>query len=134
MLKTTDSAFVAFVRDQYTTLPDSNVRILATKVSADWVYDSENADFNSAYLRLRTVMLETFAMHKSDAVQQTLHEMGAAVLAAAPSISSITLRMPNKHRVPFNFKPFGMAFDNDVYVTTDEPSGEIVGELKREEL
>jgi urate oxidase len=42
--------------------------------------------------------------------------------------------MPNKQRVPFNFKPFGEEFANDVYVTTDEPSGMIQGLVCREKL
>jgi urate oxidase len=132
LLKTTDSAFAGFVRDRYTTLPEVTDRILASKVSAEWEYEGSDVDFNSAYSKIRTALLETFAKHKSDAVQQTLFDMGAAALAAEPSIESISLRMPNKHRIPFNFKPFGLEFTHDVYATTDEPSGEIVGHLTRE--
>ncbi len=133
VLKTTDSAFTGFVRDQYTTLPETTDRILATEVSAEWVFAGRDVDFSRAFSKIRTAMLETFATHKSDAVQQTLFAMGEAALAVEPSITGITLRMPNKHRVPFNFKPFGLEFNNDVYVTTDEPSGKIVGHLEREE-
>jgi urate oxidase len=57
--------------------------------------------------------------------------MGTAALAAEPGISGLSLEMPNKHRIPFNFKPFGLAFDNDVYITTDEPSGEIAAYISR---
>ena len=133
VLKTTDSAFTGFVRDQYTTLPDATDRILATQMSAEWVFIGREVDFNAAFSRIRTAMLETFAMHKSDAVQQTLFEMGAAALAAETSIKGITLLMPNKHRVPFNFKPFGLEFNNDVFVTTDEPSGQIAASLERKD-
>jgi urate oxidase len=132
VLKTTDSAFTGFVRDKYTSLPETTDRILATKMSAEWVFTGRKVDFNAAFLRIRTTMLETFAGHKSDAVQQTLYDMGEAALAAEPSIKGITLRMPNKHRVPFNFKPFGLEFNNDIFVTTDEPSGEIAATLERE--
>jgi urate oxidase len=131
VLKTTDSAFTGFVRDRYTTLPDATDRILATEVSAVWTFGSPGADYNAAFASIRTAMLETFARHKSDAVQQTLYAMAEAALAAEPSITGIRLRMPNKHRVPFNFKPFGLEFENDVYVTTDEPSGEISAVVER---
>jgi urate oxidase len=133
LLKTTDSAFTGFVRDAFTTLPQVTDRILATKVRATWAFANSQADFNSAFSRIRTTILSTFANHKSDAVQQTLFDMGAAALTAEPTITRIDLQMPNKHRVPFNFKPFGLEFNNDIYVTTDEPSGEIVGHLVREE-
>jgi urate oxidase len=133
VLKTTDSAFTGFVRDQYTTLPETTDRILATKMSAEWTFTNRQADFNAAFSRIRTAMLETFATHKSNAVQQTLFEMGAAALAAEPAIRRITLSMPNKHRVRFNFKAFGLEFNNDIFVTTDEPSGQISASLQREE-
>ena len=133
VLKTTDSAFTGFVRDKYTALPEATDRILATKVSSEWTYAETEADFNKTFSTIRAAMLEVFAKHKSDAVQQTLYDMGVAALKVENSIKAINLRMPNKHRIPFNFKPFGLEFDNDVYVTTDEPSGEIVASLERGE-
>jgi urate oxidase len=132
ILKTTDSAFVGFVRDKYATLPEVTDRILATELAAEWNFDPPDADYNTAYDRIRRAMLETFARHKSESVQQTLYDMGAAAVAAEPAVHSIHLRMPNKHRVPFDFKPFGLKFENDVFVTTDEPSGEISAHLQRE--
>ena len=133
VLKTTDSAFTGFVRDEFTTLPEATDRILATKVSATWWIPDRTADFNAIFSRVRAAMLSTFAKHKSDAVQQTLFDMGTAALAVEPAIASIDLKMPNKHRIPFNFKPFGKEFNNDIYVTTDEPSGEITGYMVREQ-
>lgn len=134
VLKTTDSAFVGFVRDEYTSLPETTDRILATKLTARWWFPDVQSEFNLAYSRIREALLTTFANHKSDAVQQTLFEMGKAALAGEPKIPAIELKMPNKHRIPFNFKPFGKEFANDVYVTTDEPSGEIEGFVTREQL
>jgi urate oxidase len=132
VLKTTDSAFSGFVRDQFTTLPETTDRVLATEVSATWKFSDAGAAYNAAFANIRTVLLETFARHKSDAVQQTLYDMGVAALAAEPSISDIQLHMPNKHRVPFNLKPLGMEFENDIFVTTAEPSGEISARIERE--
>jgi urate oxidase len=132
ILKTTDSAFTGFVRDRYTTLPEVTDRILATQLSAEWDFDRPEADYNAAFARIRRAMLETFARHESDSVQQTLYAMADAALAAEPAVHAIHLRMPNKHRVPFDFKPLGMEFENDVFVTTDEPSGEISAHVQRE--
>jgi urate oxidase len=132
ILKSTDSAFTGFVRDQYTTLPETTDRILATEASATWTYHDTSADYSAAFAKIRTVLLETFARHKSDAVQQTLYDMGAAALAAEPAIVRIHLQMPNKHRIPFNFRPLGETFENDIFVTTSEPSGEIIAVIERE--
>lgn len=131
VLKTTDSRFVGFVRDQYTTLPEATDRILATEISADWSFTRPEAEYNAAFANIRSTLLETFARHRSDAVQQTLYAMGEAALAAEPAISGIRLRLPNKHRVPFNFKPLGLEFENDIFVPTNEPSGEISATIER---
>jgi len=45
VLKTTDSAFSGFPRDQYTTLPDTRDRILATSITAAWRYAPGFSDF-----------------------------------------------------------------------------------------
>ena len=40
--------------------------------------------------------------------------------------------LPNLHRIPFNLQPFGLKFENDIYVATDEPYGLIKGTITRE--
>ena len=77
------------------------------------------------------VIFDRDAFLFGDSVQQTLYAMGEAALEAEPSIHGMHLRMPNKHRIPFNFKPFLLEFENDIFVTTDEPSGEISAHLQR---
>jgi urate oxidase len=131
VLKTTDSAFTGFVRDAFTTLPDSTDRILATKICAGWSFADRHADFNLAFDRIRAALLGTFARHKSKAVQQTLYAMADAALEVEPAISRIHLGLPNKHRVPFDFKPFGKRFENDIYVLTEGPCGEISASVSR---
>jgi urate oxidase len=132
VLKTTDSAFTGFLRDEFTTLPETTDRIFATIVTATWSYAFLPADVNAAHAKVRSTLLGLFATHYSLAVQQTLFEMGKAALAAVPEISQITIVMPNKHRIPANLKPLGLAFENDVYVTTDEPFGYIEATIARE--
>jgi urate oxidase len=38
VLKTTNSGWEGFLRERYTTLPETNDRILSTVVNADWMY------------------------------------------------------------------------------------------------
>ena len=59
-------------------------------------------------------------------------QMGEAVLAAIPEIDSIKIDMPNKHRIPANLKPLGLEFENDIFITTDEPYGNITGTITRD--
>jgi len=132
VLKTTNSAFKDFVDDRYRTLKDTDDRIFATSVSADWNYENAAADFSSAHEKIRNALLSTFATHMSYAVQQTMYEMGKAALAACPQITKIDLQCPNKHRIPFNLQPFGLENKNEIFVWTDEPFGNITATVKRE--
>jgi len=137
LLKTTNSAFAGFLRDRFTTLPDSADRILATMLSADWITSIDNAegaaglDWNAAHAEVRRTLVEAFAGHRSLSVQQTLHEMGAAALRACPRVERITLSMPNKHRILVDLRPFGLDNVDEVFVATDEPHGTITGTLQR---
>jgi urate oxidase len=132
ILKTTDSAFKGFVRDRYTTLPETDERILATKLTAVWTYGNEQVDWTYCHQLIRRTMLETFGGHESLAVQQTLHAMGAAALAACRQIEEINLSMSNQHRILVDLRPFGLTNDNEVFIATDEPYGLIAGTLRRE--
>lgn len=130
VLKTTDSGWANFVRDQYTTLPDTHDRIFATVVSARWTCKTAG-DWDATYGAVRRTILEVFATHKSDGVQQTLYAMGAAVLEGCKPIDEIKITMPNKHRIPMNLQPFGLDNANEVFVATDEPYGLISGTIRR---
>lgn len=132
VLKTTDSAFKDFVSDRYRTLPDAEDRIFATSVIAEWEYADVDADWNGTFAAARAAILSTFATHYSLAVQQTLLEMGGAVLAACPSVMRVTFSLPNQHRIPVNLGPFGLDNPNVVFVPTSEPFGLIKGTIERD--
>ena len=42
-------------------------------------------------------------------------------------MSSVSLTMPNQHRILVNLQPFGMANANEIFVATSEPFGLIKG-------
>src|SRR4051812_27052583 len=72
VLKTTGSEFWGFPRDRYTTLAETNDRILATAVTARWRYARADVDFVASFAAVRDTMLEIFAATHSLALQQTL--------------------------------------------------------------
>ncbi len=131
ILKTTDSAFSGFLKDQYTTLAETNDRLLGTVLQADWLYASNDIDFNQTHAGVRSQLLTTFATHKSLSVQQTLYDMAGAVLQAFPKVSDIHLVMPNKHCILFDLSKFGMDNPNQVFYPIDEPSGYIEARVAR---
>ena len=131
VLKTTGSAFEAFPRDRYTTLRETSDRILATAVSASWVYAHVNVPFRVTSEQIRQVLLETFAEHESRSVQHTAYAMGEAALAQCPDITEIRLSLPNKHHLPVDLTPFGLDNPNEIFVATEEPFGLIEATVRR---
>lgn len=131
VLKTTDSAFKGYPRDEFTTLVETDDRIFATSVKADWDYTDTSGDWNERHDQIRTAIIETFATHMSLAVQQTLYAMGEAALAACGAVRQISFRLPNQHRIAFNLQPLGLKNTNSIFVTTSEPYGDISGTIVR---
>jgi len=131
LLKTTDSAFKGFLRDAYTTLRETDDRIFATRLTAEWAYASGRHDYNALYDAALAAMINTFAHHMSLAVQQTMYVMGERAMEVVPAITSIDLEMPNQHRIPFNLEPLGLPNRNEIFVTTSEPYGLIKAGLTR---
>jgi urate oxidase len=130
VLKTADSAFSGFPRDEFTTLPDTDDRVLATAVTAHWRYRPGYQDFAERD-GIRSALLETFATHASESVQHTLYAMGEAALVRCAGISEITLSLPNRHHLLIDLRPFGLDNPNEVFVATDQPFGLIEATVRR---
>ena len=135
IMKTTGSGFVDYLQDEYTTLPPTTDRILATRMAADWRFEGgalrEPGDYDAVAGAIRDALLRVFATTYSHSVQDSLYRMGEAALAAAPGIREITLRMPNVHYLPIDLSPFGQDARGTVFLPTDEPSGQIEATLRR---
>ena len=132
ILKTTGSAFKGYIKDKYTTLKETDDRILATNAEIHWLYATPTVDFEACYLKIRETLLETFAGHQSLSVQHTLYAMGEAALKACSEISEISLTMPNKHCLLVDLPAFGMENKNEIFVPTSEPHGLISGTIRRQ--
>jgi urate oxidase len=130
VLKTAHSAFAGFPRDEYTTLPETSDRILATSMTASWHYRDGATDY-AARERIRAALVDTFATHHSESVQQTLYAMGEAALAACADATEITLTLPNRHHLLVDLKPFGLDNPNEIFVATDQPFGLIEATIRR---
>ena len=124
-LKSTASGWANYVKDSYTTLPETDDRIAATSMDATWAWSREPASFEAANARVLDAMLSTFATTYSHSVQDSLYRMGLAALAAVPEVETIRLACPNKHYLLANLEPFGLDNANQVFVATDEPHGQI---------
>ena len=136
VLKSTGSEFHGFPRDKYTTLVETDDRILATSVTARWRYlpDAVAAgiDFNAAYDAIGAAMLSAFATTHSLALQQSLYEMGRAAVEACDGVAEIRFAMPNKHHFLSDLSPFGLKNPNEVFHAADRPYGLIEGTVVRD--
>jgi urate oxidase len=123
LLKSTGSEFAGFLRDRYTTLAETHDRVLATSLAVRWRYCEPDADWGAIYPSVRQQLLEQFATVHSLALQQSLWEMGRAVLAAHAEIAEIRLSAPNKHHFLVDLSPFGLENPGAVFHADDRPYG-----------
>ena len=131
VLKTTDSAFEGYIKDELTTLKETSDRIFCTAVSAEWRYTSASLDFDATRKSLRETMIAAFAEHKSKSVQETLYAMGNGALECVAEVDRIDLTMPNKHCLLVDLSRFGQDNPNEIFVPTDEPAGHIEARVRR---
>ena len=131
-MKTANSGFAGFPRDEYTTLPEATDRILATAVKATWGYTNPDDATDDTWNSIRSCILKTFADHDSLSVQHTLYAIGEAVLEQFSVIDEIAFSMPNIHCLPVDISKFGLENKNCIFVPTDEPHGLIEARLARE--
>ena len=118
-------------RDEFTTLPETNDRILATALDATWTWGESPADYNTANREVLAALLEPFALNYSASVQATLFQMGQNVIESSPAVFEIHLAAPNKHCLLIDLNPFGIENRNELFVPTDEPHGQIEATIRR---
>ena len=98
---------------------------MATSVTAQGWHTGEgiheDVDWGTASERARAALCEAFAASYSLALQQTLFEMGSAVLDAVPSAGEVRLSLPNRHHVAVDLSPFGLDNLNEVLFAADRP-------------
>ena len=96
VLKTTQSAFVKFVDDEFRTLPDMDDRVFSTIVTADWTYSTiRQLDFDAAFATARDIVLDVFAGPAgkgvfSPSVQNSQHLTQRQILGAIPQVTPPT--------------------------------------------
>jgi urate oxidase len=133
VLKTTGSEFHGFLKDRYTTLAETDDRILATSLVARWRYDHAEVDWDKSYDEIKALLLEQFARIHSLALQQTLYGMGEAVLERHPEVAEIKFSAPNKHHFLVDLSPFGVDNPGEVFIAADRPYGLIEATVVRDD-
>ncbi|CAL5225692.1 g8557 [Coccomyxa viridis] len=136
VLKTTQSGYVGYLRDMYTLLPETEDRIAATSITATWRY-TRPVDYDKAFADVKAALGAAFwgppaSGVYSPSVQYTLFQMAKLALERVPAVDSVFLNMPNLHFLPCN--PVTSKFEDDVYVATSEPHGDIEATVTRGDI
>jgi urate oxidase len=134
VMKTTRSAFSGFPRDRFTTLAETDDRLMATKLSAIWTYGSPDLDFDRTWAAVRDTLLEVFAEHDSASVQHSIWVMAKAMLERLAELDEVRMVLPNLHHWTVDLEQFGIANDRLVYISTTEPHGLIEATVRRSEM
>jgi len=131
VLKTTGSEFSGYIKDHYTTLQETDERILSTAIAARWRHAAllHAGEWDVSFDAARAAMLETFATHHSLSLQQTLFEMAGAAVAASPSLAEVRMSMPNRHHFLVDLERFGLDNPNLIFRVEDRPYGLIEAQI-----
>jgi urate oxidase len=131
VMKTAKSAFAGFPRDAYTTLRETDDRIMATRVSATWRYGSDDLDWDALHEGVRGTLLDTLAEHASPSVQASIWIVGRAVLERHAALDEIRMTLPNLHHWTADLTPFGLDDRGEIFIATTEPHGLIEATVRR---
>ncbi|MET1231661.1 MAG: factor-independent urate hydroxylase [Candidatus Limnocylindrales bacterium] len=133
VMKTARSAFAGFPRDRYTTLAETDDRIMASRVSCAWRYGQSAADLDhdAVFERVLSTFMRTFTEHMSLSVQHSIWVIGEAILAGEPAIEEVRFSLPNLHHWLADLRPFGIDNDREIFIPTTEPHGIIEATVRR---
>lgn len=144
VLKTTGSSFKKFYRDQYTTLPDSDDRILSTSICVRWSFSPihsfeeayEKHEFCKAYDIVQHISLDEFSSVDSPSVQATLYTTCKRTLEKIPQVDHVYMELPNRHVFNLDLPVFKHDAHKgtppkDIYVPLSQPNGLIKATVSR---
>ena len=137
LLNSTDSEFKGFLKDEFTTLPETDDRILATSLVAKWRHAEHRRRLERVVRRragdaarhLRRHLLPRAA---GDAPRDGLR----GPRRRSPASPSCEFSAPNKHHFLVDFSGFdvdGLTNDGEVFIAADRPYGLIEAQVARDD-
>ena len=97
LLRLGGSAFHGFVRDAYTTLPETHNRPLRMKLAAEWTFAEPQraAQGHDAAREVHRLIEATFEDFTSGSIQQLLYQTGRQILLGLPQLERLDLEGQN---------------------------------------
>jgi len=90
LLRLGGSAFAGFVRDEYTTLPDTADRPLHMWLDLEWVCPQPITT------QVRCMVQQVFCSFESGSIQQVIYQIGAKMLEEMPAVTEVHLEANNR--------------------------------------
>ena len=90
LLRLGGSAFAGFVRDQYTTLPDTADRPLHMWLDLEWVCPEPITT------QVRGLVHQVFCSFESGSIQQVIYQIGTKMLEEIPAVTEVHLEANNR--------------------------------------
>lgn len=94
LIKLSGSSFAEFIRDEYTTLPETYDRPLFIHLDVQWI--NSDPGRRASGEQVRDLVVETFASFESASIQHLVYEMGVRALERFSEIGSISFRAENR--------------------------------------
>jgi urate oxidase len=133
VLKSTGSEFHDFLEDEYTILEPTRDRVMSTSLVAKWRFTTTDVDWETVYPVVKQIIIEKFATVHSLALQQTLFQIGKAILETFEYVAEVRLSAPNIHHFVYDLSPFGLENNNEVFNADDRPYGLIQATVTRDD-
>lgn len=149
--KTTQSSFLGFHQDRFTSLPSEGDRIMSTTIYAAWTFsghllDSDRVsrfDFAQVMDSALSIFLDTFSGPAdtgamSDSVQATLYSMGEQLIQRVPEVDNVRIVLPNNHNFPYPLQEKVGIPNKDhegktlIFFPTADPFGRIEATVERQ--
>jgi urate oxidase / 2-oxo-4-hydroxy-4-carboxy-5-ureidoimidazoline decarboxylase len=137
LIKVSGSSFFGFIRDEYTTLPETFDRPLYIYLNIFWTYNDINdaiAEEITSYVpaeQIRDIAQTVFHQYKTPSIQFLIYQIGLRVLSRFPQLSEVRFESNNRTwetvvetiedsegrvfteaRPPFGFQGFSMTRDD----------------------
>jgi urate oxidase len=106
---------------------------MATSVTAQWWHDGDEVAWADSFDAALATMSDTFAGHHSLALQQTMFEMGAQMIASQPGSARCASHCRTSTTSCVDLSPFGLDNPNEVFHADDRPYGLIEGTIRRDD-
>jgi urate oxidase len=97
-----------------------------------WSYSTPDVTFGAYRQGVRSVVVETMAVHASRSVQHTLYAIGDLLLASYPEISEVSLALHERPYRPVDMFHANVENPDELFVALEEPVGVVEVTLERE--